>query len=142
MVGRIGLMDEIVLTDKDHGRLRHLVEASPYRTTHGALLASLGRELERGRVVPSGRVSKHVVTMRSTVEVRDLETGERDKYTLVYPEEADLDEGKISIWAPLATALLGARVGRVVRCETPRGTRRFKIEKVRYQPEAAGDLEL
>ncbi len=142
MVGRIDSdMDVAVLTDRDSERLRTLVEM-PYGRAYTALLDPLRADLERGRVVPSSAVSRHVVTMRSRVQIRDLATGESETYTLVYPEEADIDEHKLSVWSPLGRALLGQRRGREVRCETPRGLRRLKIVKIHYQPEAAGDLDL
>ena len=70
------------------------------------------------------------------------EDDEKETYTLVYPDEADINEGKLSVLAPLGTALLGMRVGDIVEFEAPAGTRRLKIERVLYQPEAAGDLHL
>lgn len=144
MIGQIGTAtDDIILTDRDHERLQALVDAPPsYGWVRSALLEPLREELERRRVVPRSKVSRHVVTMRSRVELRDLDTGERETYTLSYPDEADIDEFKLSVWSPLGRAILGQRKGREVSCETPRGWRRLKIEAIHYQPEAAGDLDL
>ena len=71
-----------------------------------------------------------VVTMNSTVRVRDLETGEVDTYTLVYPHEADIEENKLSVLAPVGTALLGYRAGDVVEWPVPAGITRFRVEEV------------
>ncbi|HET9213096.1 MAG TPA: GreA/GreB family elongation factor [Thermoanaerobaculia bacterium] len=60
----------------------------------------------------------------------------------VFPHEADYKEGRISILAPLGTALLGFRVGDVVEWRMPAGTRTLRIEELLYQPEAAGDFHL
>jgi regulator of nucleoside diphosphate kinase len=133
---------EIVITEADFDRLQHLVESPRYRTTHAMLLMSLKDELNRSRTAPPGRVPKGVVTMHSKVRVRDLGDDEAETYTLVYPDEADINEGKLSVLAPLGTALLGTRVGDVVEFDAPAGARRLKIERVLYQPEAAGDLHL
>ena len=133
---------DVVITEADYDRLKHLVESPRYRVTHAMLLGTLKSELDRGRVVPPGRVPKGVVTMHSRVRVRDLEDRDAETYSLVYPEEADINEGKLSVLAPLGTALLGTRVGDVVEFEAPAGTRRLKVEKILYQPEAAGDLHL
>ena len=143
MTGR-SLMTErrLVITEFDYDRLRHLVESPKYRTTHAVLIAALKEELERGRVVAPGAVPRGTVTMRSRVRVRDLKADETETYTLAYPEEADLELGKLSVLAPLGTALLGTRVGDVVEFDAPAGTRRLKVEKVLYQPEAAGDFHL
>jgi regulator of nucleoside diphosphate kinase len=139
----IALNDKkVVITEADFDRLRGLVESSRYRSTHTVLLMNLKEELERGKVVARTDVPKGVVTMHSRVRVRDLEEGESMTYTLVYPDDADINSGKVSILAPLGTALLGARVGQVVEFEAPAGARRLKVEKILYQPEAAGDFHL
>jgi regulator of nucleoside diphosphate kinase len=132
----------IVITEADFDRLKHLLESPRFRTTHAVLLMALEAELVRGEVVASDRVPDDVVTMHSRVRVRDLDDDEKDTYTLVYPDDADINEGKLSVLAPLGTALLGTRVGDVVEFEAPAGTRRLKIERVLYQPEAAGHLHL
>ena len=144
MNARIAAVAErtIVITEPDFDRLRHLLESPRFRTTHAVLLMALEAELVRGDVVASDRVPSGVVTMHSRVRVRDLEDDEKETYTLVYPDEADINEGKLSVLAPLGTALLGMRVGDIVEFEAPAGTRRLKIERVLYQPEAAGDLHL
>ena len=132
----------VVITEFDFDRLRHLAESPRYRTTHAVLVAGLREELDRGQVVAPAGVPKGVVTMRSRVRVRDLKSRETETYTLVFPEEADIETGKLSVLAPLGTALLGTRVGDVIEFEAPAGTRRLKVEKVLYQPEAAGDFHL
>ena len=133
---------DIVITDADFDRLTRLAESSSLRRTHHAFLRSLKDELDRGKVVSSTDVPPAVVTMNSKIVVRDTRTRETETWTLVYPEEADLDEGKLSVLAPLGTALLGAAMGQVVKFEAPAGLRRLKIEKILYQPEAAGDFHL
>ena len=78
--------------------------------------------------------------MNSTVRLRDLETGEEETYTLVYPDEADIGENKLSVLAPVGTALLGYRAGDVVEWPVPAGVRRFRIEEVVSQPRGARAL--
>jgi regulator of nucleoside diphosphate kinase len=63
-------------------------------------------------------------------------------YTLVFPSEANFDEGKISVLAPVGTAMLGYRVGDSIEWEVPSGRRRLKVEELIYQPEASGDYNL
>lgn len=105
-----------------------------------AHLRDLGEELERGEIVESRSMPPDIVTMNSCFRLKDLETGDIDTYTLVYPEDANSDEGKISILAPIGTAMLGYRVGETIEWQTPGGMRKFKIEELLYQPEAAGDF--
>ncbi|MBN9522700.1 nucleoside diphosphate kinase regulator [bacterium] len=91
---------------------------------------SLAGELRRARVVPRSELPPDVVTMNSTVCLRDLETGEEETYTLVYPTDADIGENKLSVLAPIGTALLGYRAGDVVEWPVPAGVSRFRIEGV------------
>jgi regulator of nucleoside diphosphate kinase len=133
---------EIVITAADFDRLRGLVDSPRYRLTHAPLLLALREELDRGTVVPPDAVAKGVVTMHSRVRVRDLKGRESETYTLVYPDQADMNENKLSVLAPLGMALLGSRVGQVVNFDAPAGRRRLKIERILYQPEARGDFHL
>ena len=80
--------------------------------------------------------------MNSKVCLRDLDTGEELEYTLVFPGDANLEAGKISILAPVGTALIGYRSGDRISWTVPGGIRKLKIIKVLYQPEAAGDYHL
>ena len=132
----------VVINERDFDRLSGLVHSPRLRTTHASMVATLEQELGRGRVVPPTGVPRGVVTMNSRVRFRDLGTGEAETYTLVYPADADVEEAKLSVLAPLGAALLGATVGDVVECGTPGGVRKLKIERVLYQPEAAGDFHL
>jgi regulator of nucleoside diphosphate kinase len=133
---------EIVITAADFDRLRGLLDSPRYRSTQAPLLSALQEELDRGRVVPADAVPTGVVTMHSQVRVRDLTAQESETYTLVYPDEADINENKLSVLAPLGMALLGTRVGQVVKFDAPAGPRRLKIERILYQPEACGDFHL
>jgi len=133
---------ELLITESDFDRLRHLVESPRYRVSHALLIPALRNGLARCRVVEPGEVPGGVVTMHSVVAVRDLKADERETYTLVFPDDADIDQGRLSVLAPLGTALLGARAGDVVEFAAPAGTRRLKVEKVLYQPEASGDFHL
>jgi regulator of nucleoside diphosphate kinase len=80
--------------------------------------------------------------MNSRVKLVDLESDETMEYTLVFPQDADLAEGKISVLAPIGTAMLGYRVGDVFSWQVPSGERRIRVEAILYQPEAAGDYDL
>ena len=133
---------DILITQADFDRLRGLVDSPRYRATHSASLMVLKDELDRGRVVAANEVPRGVVTMHSQVHVRDLKSDESETYTLVYPDEADINAGKLSVLAPLGIALLGTKVGQVVKFDAPAGQRRLKVEKILYQPEAAGDFHL
>ena len=133
---------ELLITESDFDRLKHLVDSPRYRVTHAMLTATLRAGLKRSRVVGAASVPEGVVTMNSKLRVRDLKSGESETYTLVFPDDADINDGRLSVLAPLGAALLGARAGDVVEFDAPAGVRRLKVEKVLYQPEAAGDFHL
>ena len=75
--------------------------------------------------------------MNSRAELLDLDTGERMDFTLVFPIDANIEEGKISVLAPLGTAMLGYRVGDEFEWTVPYRLRRLKVTHVQFQPEAA-----
>ena len=97
----------------------------------------LEEELDRARIVSAGRVPADVVTMNSRVRMTDLGTGKEMTYTLVFPREADFSQGKISVLAPIGTAILGYRAGDVIEWNVPGGRRKFRVEEILHQPEAA-----
>ena len=105
-------------------------------------IQDLEREIERGAVVRPEEMPADVVTMNSSVRVTDLESEESRVYTIVFPSEANYEQGKISILAPLGAALLGYRVGDTVEWNVPRGVRCLRIEEIVFQPEKAGAYHL
>lgn len=128
-------LPQIYLTQTDMDRLMKLVEANP-----GQRLEKLERELVRANVVPRGEIPKDVVTMNSRVVFENETTGERREVTLVFPAHADIEAGRISVLVPVGTALLGLRAGQSIDWELPGGEKqRYKIVKVPFQPEAAGE---
>jgi regulator of nucleoside diphosphate kinase len=133
---------EFVITATDFDRLQGLLDSQRHRSTQAPLLLALREELNRSKVVPAEAVPEGVVTMHSQVRVRDLKAKESETYTLTYPDEADINEKKLSVLAPLGMALLGTRVGQIVKFDAPAGQRRLKVEEILYQPEASGDFHL
>jgi regulator of nucleoside diphosphate kinase len=136
------IKNPIYVTTQDKQRLEDLlmeVEASDPRK-HGDLKA-LTEELHRAVIVDPKDVFSDVITMNSRAEMRDLESGETVAFTLVFPSEANIDEEKISVLAPIGAGMLGYRVGDQFEWKVPGGLRRMKVTKVHYQPEAAGDFD-
>lgn len=134
----------IWLTETDAKRLNDLLNgAERISPMDGKHVRALREELSRGTIVPVGEVPRNVVTMNSRVRIRDLDTREEIIYTIVYPRDADIKKGWISILAPIGTALLGYRAGDIIEWLLPSGAmRRMKVKKVLFQPEAAGDYFL
>ena len=133
----------IQITELDRKRLLDLIldaQSGEYRKS--VYLENLRGELERAQIVPSQDIPDNVITMNSTVTLIDLDTNEEETYTLVYPEHADTSQGKISILAPVGTAMLGYQVGDVFEWDVPAGKRRLRVKEIHYQPEASGNLDL
>ena len=131
---------DLYINELDHKRLMRLIEDALNGVTEQSnSLRSLQVELTRANVVNAEELPRDVVTMRSRVLIM-LEDEEKE-ITLVYPNEANLSTGKISILSPVGTAIIGYRVGDVVNWLTPGGLKRIRIKKVLYQPEASGDYE-
>ena len=87
-------------------------------------------------------VPPDVVTMNSRVVLVDLDTREEMVLLLVFPQEADVAQSRISVLAPIGTAMLGYRVGNAFTWQVPDGIRRLRVKQVLYQPEASGDYHL
>jgi regulator of nucleoside diphosphate kinase len=131
----------ITITKKDYDRLKILVSVDVDPSDPDKqVLRDLRGELERAVIVEPDKIDPDVVTMNSQVRIRDLDSGEENEYTIVYPEAADFSKGKISVLVPLGTALLGYRKGDVIEWNMPGGVRKIKVEKVLFQPEANGEF--
>jgi regulator of nucleoside diphosphate kinase len=134
---------KIHITEFDNKRLRDLLGEARYSEYRGSeYLDDLKQELDRAMVVDPKKVPPDLVTMNSQVRLEDLETGEEMVYTLVFPEDADHTHNKISILAPIGTAMLGYRVGDIFEWKVPEGLSKMKIKEILYQPESSGDYHL
>ncbi|SCZ80007.1 nucleoside diphosphate kinase regulator [Acidaminobacter hydrogenoformans] len=134
----------IVLTKIDQERLIKLAahEREFGKARESKELKDLQMELERAQVVSPEHIPAGTITMNSKFLLKHLDSEEVTEYSLVYPEDADFLENKISVMAPIGTAMLGYQEGDEVEWQVPAGTVRLRIEKVLYQPEASGDFEL
>ncbi|MBE0425804.1 MAG: nucleoside diphosphate kinase regulator [Nitrospirae bacterium] len=133
----------IYITSQDMIRLENLIEAG----REGNLkdrehLEELEKELLRASIVDSKGIPPDVITMNSQVLLKDMDNHEEMTYTLVFPVDADIKQNKISVLAPIGTAMLGYRVGDVIEWPVPSGLRRLKVIAIVYQPEASGDYHL
>jgi regulator of nucleoside diphosphate kinase len=133
----------VFITDADRSRLLKFISRErEFGGGNNENLEDLEQEIERACISAPQDMPRNVVTMHSKVQLRDLDSGEDVIYTLVYPAEADLSEGRISVLAPVGTAILGYGVGDVVEWTVPGGTVRYRVERILFQPEAAGRLFL
>lgn len=137
------IMKPIYITERDRHRLQDLIEVGRAKPNgHDSYIDALEREVSRSCAVDGSSIPEDVVTMNSRVRVRDIDSGEVEVYTLVYPSMADPGENRLSVLAPVGTALVGSRAGDVIEWPVPAGRRRLFVEDVVYQPENAGATDL
>lgn len=126
----------LLLSRLDCQRIEALLENIPHDPAHDALRA----ELERAEVREPREMPGDVITMNSTARFIDEASGEERELTLVYPRDAGGGPGRVSILAPVGSALLGMRVGQSIDWHGPGGRLlRLRVLGIRDQPEAAGD---
>lgn len=124
--------NNLILTKSDFEKLTSLLNTATHETAE-----LLEEELSRASVVPNEELPSDVVSMNSKVSFQDLETEKETVVTLVYPHDANIEENKISIFAPVGSALIGLRVGQVIQWPVPNGKeKRFKVVSVISQPES------
>jgi len=132
---------EIRITKIDRERIKKLLDKlieSKISQDHS--VQKLKDEIQRAVIVDSHQIPSDVITMNSRA-VLHLD-GEDIEVSLVYPEDAILNEMNISILSPIGTAILGYREGNLIEWEVPSGISEIQIKKILYQPEAAGDFHL
>ncbi len=134
---------DIYITDYDLTRLKELLQVGiSFAERDRQSLETLQGELDRAHIVEPTAVPHDVVTMNSRVRLTDVETNEEQVYTVVFPSQANLEQRKISVLAPIGTAILGYRVGDTVEWKVPSGIRRLHIKEILFQPEAEGQYRL
>jgi regulator of nucleoside diphosphate kinase len=127
----------IIMTAADHEELSYAIAAAVKFSQRGrAEMRALEAELARAEILEAKYLPPDVITMNSRAELLDLDSGERMEFTLVFPSDANIEAGKISVLAPLGTAMLGYRVGDDFEWQVPYGIRKFKVNYVYLQPEA------
>ena len=127
----------LVLSRLDCDRLEALLD----RPAHaGPAFDALRDEIARAEVREPRDMPNDAITMNSTARFLDEASGQEREMTLVFPHGADGSPGKVSILAPVGSALLGLRTGQSIDWPMPGGNSiRLRVLEIRYQPEAAGE---
>lgn len=129
---------KIIISSLDADRLERLMDSLPAGAFPGK--SDLENELARAEIVEPEDIPSTVVTMNSTVRFRVESSSEEFTLTLVYPKDMDSGSGKISILAPVGSALLGLSQGDEIEWPKPGGgVLRVRIEDIVYQPERSGE---
>ena len=134
----------IAVSRTDLQRLQSLLESHFVEVIGNgrAHLKELKRKLELATVVDSSEMLPDIVTMNSTFNLFDLDRNESETFTLVYPDEACIAEGKLSILSPLGAEIFGRRVGASVTLYLLNRETRKRVEKISFQPERSGAFDL
>ena len=137
------IMKKVTLTKNDYTRIyKAITDAKNSKTINSNEAEKLLSELSKAEIVPSEKIDKDVVTMNSEVKLFFENTQKEQSFKIVYPQDSNLKENKISIFSPIATALIGYKIGDEIEWIVPGGMTKIKIVDLIYQPEAAGDFDL
>lgn len=123
-------MAERIAEARSHGDLSENAEYDAAKEEQGLLelkISKLEDLLSRARVIDTSNMPKDQAHILSTITVKNLNNKKTFKYTLVSPEEADLEKGKISISSPVGQALMGTKAGQKVQAKVPAGTINFEV---------------
>ena len=125
-------MKMLIINRLDYARIKKCIsDAKQFNSISKAEADKLNNELDSAEIVEPDAIPSNVVTMNSIV-----------KFQIVYPDQGNLKENKISIFSPIATALIGYKVGDEIEWIVPAGLTNIRIDEIIYQPEAAGDFTL
>lgn len=128
---------KIIVSTLDAERIEQLLDGLPH---NAAIKDELETELLRADVVEPTEIPANVVTMNSTVRFKVASSPEEFELTLVYPKDLDASGKKISILAPIGSALLGLTQGDQIQWPTPDGgVQQVTIQEITYQPERNGE---
>ncbi len=136
-------MNSVIMSRLDYQRIQDCINKVRLGSNTNKIdVQKLAGELKNATIVEPQEVPADVVTMNSEVKISFLNNNNTVKFKIVYPEEANMRENKISIFSPIATALLGYRTGMEVEWMVPAGLTKIHIDEILYQPEAAGNYNL
>lgn len=138
--GGAKLSRQIYITENDKAKLKKLIDNALFDGKADKSFGELSNEMKNAQIVDIKELPGDVITMNSKALI--LLDGNEEEITLVYPQEADLIENRISVLSPIGIALLGYCEGDTIEWTVPSGTMKIDIKKILYQPEAAGDLHL
>jgi len=126
-----------IVTAADHRELSEAVVAAKKLAAHEGETQVLQQKLAHAVISPAAQFPSDVITMYTRAELLDIETNEQLNLMLVFPIDANLEQGRISVFHPLGASMLGRRVGHRFDWTVPYGVQHFEVRAVHFQPEAA-----
>lgn len=119
---------------RSHGDLSENAEYDAAKEEQGLFelkISKMEDVLLRARVIDLSKMPTDEIHLLSTVKIKNLKTNKTVEYTLVSPEEADLQGGKISVSSPVGQGLMGAKIGEKVKVKVPAGVMEFEIIEIK-----------
>ena len=136
-------MNKLILNRLDYNRIKKCIaDAKQFNSINASEAESLMTELNSAKIVDPEKIPSNVVTMNYIVKISFLNDNKHLEFQIVYPDQANLKERKISIFSPIATALIGYKVNDEIEWLVPAGLTRIKINEIIYQPEASGHYSI
>lgn len=133
-------MKNIIVNRLDYTRIKKVInDAKQVKSIRPVEVEGLLKELDGAKLVDPQEIPSDVVTMNSIVKLSFLDSKKQIQFQIVYPDQANLKEKKISILSPIATALIGYKIADEIEWLVPAGLTKIRIDEIVYQPEAAGD---
>lgn len=136
-------MKKLIINRIDYARIKKCInDAKQFKSISIEEAEKLMKELDSAKIVEPEAIPSNVVTMNSIVKLSFLNNNKQVQFQIVYPDQANFKENKISIFSPIATALIGYKVADEIEWIVPAGLTNIRIDEIIYQPEAAGDYSL
>lgn len=136
-------MSKIIINRLDYARIKKSInDAKQFRSISNDEAEKLLKELDSAKIVEPEAIPSNVVTTNSIMKLSFQNNNKQIQFQIVYPEQANVKENKISIFSPIATALIGYKVNDEIEWIVPAGLTKIRIDEIIYQPEAAGDYDL
>ncbi|MBS1759999.1 MAG: nucleoside diphosphate kinase regulator [Bacteroidetes bacterium] len=136
-------MSKLIINSLDYSRIKKCIsDAKLFKSINSNEAEKLLKELNTAEIVEPEAIPSNVVTMNSIVKLSFLNNNKQIQFQIVYPTHANIKENKISIFSPIATALIGYQVNDEIEWIVPAGLTKIRIDEIIYQPEAAGDYDL
>lgn len=123
-------MAEKIAEARAHGDLSENAEYDAAKEEQGLFelrLSKMEGVLSRVRIIDHSKFAEDEVHILSKVTIKNLKTNKQFNYTLVSPEEADFQAGKISVTSPVGKGLMGTKVGDIVKVKVPAGLLELEI---------------
>jgi regulator of nucleoside diphosphate kinase len=136
------IKNNMIITVNDYQRLMGFVELASLKNSMPVVTDRLIESLGTAKVLPQKEIGRSIITMNARVKLKDLASKREAEITITYPQDAEPRERRVSVFSEIGLALLGRKENDIVSWRVPHGIGQFHVEKVIYQPEAAGDYFL